>query len=433
MRFLSLISLCLSLVLSSSAMTPMQRLVLLGQPSLNSTAQGIVNTLKQQGTPPDATLTRWVADAVKAVNSPCYAALYQPASSTVIGFGLKGTGLCRVNWGDGTSTNITLNATEQKLVHNYATAAKRPVLIVGNVTYFRNDVDASYGGALSANYGGRIDSLTSLTFLYVAGNNTLSGSVAGLTSLTVISVQGNNTLSGSVAGLTSLTFLSVGGNNTLSGSVAGLTGLTYFAALGNNTLSGSVAGLTSLTLLSVYGNNTLSGSVAGLTSLTFLSVGGNNTLSGSVAGLTSLTTLNVGGNNTLSGSVAGLTSLTTLNVYGNNTLSGSVAGLTSLTFLYVTGNNTVIDWELLAASNGKLSQFIHGGLTVLSQSQVDAILAGFWANRDVAKPRATERTISIANNGSSAPSAAGLTTKASLAGYKSPNNTGPMYWTVTTP
>jgi len=135
----------------------------------------------------------------------------------------------------------------------------------------------------------------------------------------------------------------------------------------------------------------------------------------------------------LSGSVAGLTSLTYLYVGGNNTLSGSVAGLTSLTYLYVGGNNTVVDWELLATSDGKLSQFVHGGLTVLSSEQVNAILAGFWANRDVAKPRATERTISIASNGSGAPTGQGLTDKAALAGYKSPNNTGPMYWTVTTP
>jgi hypothetical protein len=93
----------------------------------------------------------------------------------------------------------------------------------------------------------------------------------------------------------------------------------------------------------------------------------------------------------------------------------------------------VSDLELLAASNGKLSMFNVAGLSTLTSIQVNAVLAGFWANRDVAKTRANERTISLTGVNMSAPTGQGLTDKAALAAYKSPNNTGPMFWTVTTP
>ena len=207
--------------------------------------------------------------------------------------------------------------------------------------------------------------------------------------------------------------------------------LAYLYVIGSNTLSGSVAGLTALTLLQVQGSNTLSGSVAGLTGLTYISVSGNNTLTGSVAGLTGLTYLSVSGSNTLSGSVAGLTGLTLLFVGGNNTLTGSVAGLTDLTLLFVGGNNTLTGWETVAASATGLCYLYQRGVTVLTSTQVNAALAGFWANRDAVKPR-SERTINLTNTGNGAPTGQGLVDKAALQAYKSPNNTGPVVWTVTT-
>ena len=68
---------------------------------------------------------------------------------------------------------------------------------------------------------------------------------------------------------------------------------------------------------------------------------------------------------------------------------------------------------------------------MLSSEQVNAVLAGFWANRNAAKSR-SERKIDIANIGNGAPTGQGITDKAALAAYKSPNNTGPVVWTVTT-
>ncbi len=171
----------------------------------------------------------------------------------------------------------------------------------------------------------------------------LGGDISKLTTaLTVLWIAGNNTLSGSVAALTGLTYFRLTGSNTISGSVAALTSLTYLSNTGtSNAMTGSIAALTSLTYLSLAGNTTISGSVAALTSLTYLSVTGTNTITGSVALLTSLGTLNVLGSNTLSGSIANLSSLILLYCTGSNTLTGSNALLTLAAYTRVTGSNTI--------------------------------------------------------------------------------------------
>ena len=322
-----------------------------------------------------------------------FAVLSQPASSTKIQFDVRvGVSGRKVNvwWGDGTSNSYTPGtSSDTACSKTYGSAAVRPVVVVGSVKEFRSS--------------------------YSDGRTAFGGMVQGFrTELTLINVHGSNTLSGSVAGCTLLTYLSVGGSNGLSGSVAGLTLLTYLSVTGSNTISGPVAGLTRLTYLAVTGSNTISGPVAGLTQLTNLSVTGSNTLSGPVAGLTLLTILYVG---------------------GSNTISGPVAGLTRLTYLAVTGSNTLSGWGSLAASATGLCQMTHGGLTVLDATEVNAVLAGFWANRDAAKS-STGRAIDLGKDTptpDAAPTGQGLIDKAALEAYRSPNNDPTKaLWTVTT-
>ena len=166
-----------------------------------------------------------------------------------------------------------------------------------------------------------------------------------------------------------------------------------------------------------------------------LDVGGKSDFGGRVGNQKSLTRLDVQGNNTLSGSVAGLTLLTVFYVGGSNTLSGSVAGLTSLTYLNVGGSNTLSGWGAIAITATGLCYLLNGGLTVLDAAEVNAILAGFWANRDAAKTRA-ERIIDIGKDTptpNAAPTGQGLTDKAALQAYRSPNNDPTKaLWTVTT-
>ncbi len=152
---------------------------------------------------------------------------------------------------------------------------------------------------------------------------------------------------------------------------------------------------------------------------------------GFVNDFSGLTYLNVQGSNTISGSIAGLSSLTTLHVNGSNTISGSIAGLTALQYLYVTGSNTISAFDTLAAAATGLCYLKFNN--AIDTATVNAVLAGFWANRDAAKPR-NERTIDLDDNaGSGAPSGQGITDKAALQAYRSPNPPGTAaLWTVST-
>ena len=221
-----------------------------------------------------------------------------------------------------------------------------------------------------------------------------------------------------------------GNRSDFGGDITGLRSLTYLSWGGSNTGSGSVTGMP-LTVLSWGGSNTGTGSVTGMP-LTYLSWAGNNTGTGSVTGMP-LTVLSWGGSNTGTGSVTGM-SLTYLYWAGSNTGTGSVTGM-PLTYLSWTGNNTGTGWGSVAATATGLCYLYHGGLTVLDSAEVNAILAGFWANRDAAKSRA-ERVIDIGKDTptpNGAPTGQGITDKAALQAYRSPNPPGTAaLWTVTT-
>ena len=137
------------------------------------------------------------------------------------------------------------------------------------------------------------------------------------------------------------------------------------------------------------------------------------------------------GRTNFGGNLTKFRSLTYLIWGGNNTGTGDITGM-PLTYLLWTGNNTGTGWENVAASATGLCYLYQRGLTVLSSAQVNAVLAGFWANRDATKPR-VERTINLANIGNGAPTGQGLVDKAALQAYRSPTPPGTAaLWTVTT-
>lgn len=145
---------------------------------------------------------------------------------------------------------------------------------------------------------------------------------------------------------------------------------------------------------------------------------------------------NADGKTAFGGRVQGFgAALTSLLVTGSNTLSGYIAGLTALTFLNVQGSNTITGWAGCASAATGLCNLYHGGLTVLDATEVNAILAGFWANRNAAKSR-SERVIDIGKDTptpNAAPTGQGLTDKAALQAYRSPTPPGTAaLWTVTT-
>ena len=171
---------------------------------------------------------------------------------------------------------------------------------------------ASYtftAGSLQTRYL-KVTSGTSNMLIFANGNllrwgdHTGNGFISGTNAASVAK---------NISGLTSLAYISIGGNNTLSGSVAGLTNLTYLYVRGSNTLSGSVAGMTTLQVFYVEGLNTLSGSVAGLTSLVGITVTGSNTLSGDIGG---------------SGTAAMVNGVIIIYLTGNNQMSEYTSGAT---------------------------------------------------------------------------------------------------------
>lgn len=119
---------------SMSAMSPLVRTIIItAPPQLNSTGQAIVNELRRQGFTASDDLKRWIADAVQATDSRQFLVQCQPADSLSIGFNVTGSGKLRVNFGDGSSAALILTSTAQNLSHAYATAARRPVVLVGKV------------------------------------------------------------------------------------------------------------------------------------------------------------------------------------------------------------------------------------------------------------------------------------------------------------
>ena len=204
----------------------------------------------------------------------------------------------------------------------------------------------------------------------------------------------------------------------------------WASAVNAPSLGGDISLFVNLNYLSVAGQNTISGDITNKIKLTDLLVLGSNTLSGNVEGLVNLTYLRVSGSNTITGSIEGLTSLINLNTSGNNTLSGSISGLTLLQSCTIDGVLTTVTAP--SVINIKGLSVLRIFQTTLTSSNVNQILADFWANKDEVKIRA-ERQIIINNAYSGAPSGQGLIDKANLQAYRTPNNEEEYaLWTVTT-
>jgi hypothetical protein len=204
---------------------------------------------------------------------------------------------------------------------------------VSTVRFYFGTVDTvvtlSGTGKWYSDAAGTLDESTSYTFVQGALRTRYLKVTAGTSNMLVFAKNnnwlrwGDNTADG---------FTSAANAATIAKDISALTSLTYLRVTGNNTLSGSIAALTSLTYLYVLGTNTLSGSIAALTSLTFLYVTGTNTLSGSVAALISLTYLRISGSNTISGDLGasrvpeGITGYFNLVPCGMDTYTGGVTG-----------------------------------------------------------------------------------------------------------
>lgn len=158
--------------------------------------------------------------------------LIQPASSLQCDMLLSGTGSCTVDWGDGTSTTLTLG-TDTAFSRTYATGAERQIKLYGAITSMKSGTVFACGGNVSNLPSG-------LTLLSMLGANTITGDVADLPAgLSSITFAGSSALTGNVADLPSgLTYIFLYGSNTITGDVADLpTGMQYINIGGLNTLT----------------------------------------------------------------------------------------------------------------------------------------------------------------------------------------------------
>lgn len=139
--------------------------------------------------------------------------------------------------------------------------------------------------------------------------------------------------------------------NTISGDLAVLPPLRYLYVYGNNTLTGDIQNAyASITTWEVGGDNTIYGSLAGktFTGSATLKIKGANTITGDVAQFSSsIRNLVIDGNNTISGDLAKISCVnsTTIEIRGLNTISAYTlpsSFTTSSTFsIVVEGQNTL--------------------------------------------------------------------------------------------
>lgn len=118
-----------------------------------------------------------------------FAVLYQPNASTAFSVGVRvGTAGHKVNvwWGDGGSNSYTPSTSSNTTVaHTYGSAAKRPIVVLGRITYWSGPEQA---------FGGRLwENLRSLTYLSCWGCTNLTGSISSLPAGVVV-LDANGTI-----------------------------------------------------------------------------------------------------------------------------------------------------------------------------------------------------------------------------------------------
>lgn len=188
-------------------------------------------------------------------------------------------------------------------------------------------------------------------------------------------------ISGDMSQFTNLTYLYVAGNNTLSGDISTLTGLTNIFIAGSNTISGSISNMTELLAMKVNGSSTLMGAVTN-TKLTSIDVDASTNFSGDITGLTGLTFLNVRDTNTITGSLANKTSLTYLymvasaSCYGDIGGSGTAAMVNGITTLVLNSCGTITYTPGATWSNATVQILNSLTQTIISNMLIDMAVAG---------------------------------------------------------
>jgi hypothetical protein len=244
----------------------------------------------------------------------------------------------------------------------------------------------------------------------------LSTDCSKLTHVTAITIFGHNTTYGDISAFTGITVLEIACASSIH------TLATY-----GSTVTCNLDAFNSLTTLDVWDKTVFTGSLSGKVNLQVIWVGGLSSFTCDLSTCPALTTCITYATNTFvpTGSIAGNTTIVALQCIGLNTLSGSIAGCTNLALLSIYGltSITVPNVTLLT----KMS-LLYIPTIALTSANTNQILADFVTNKDEVK---TYLARSITLNGT--PTGQGITDKAALQAYRTPNNDGAYsLWTIGT-
>lgn len=258
--------------------------------------------------------------------------------------------------------------------------------------------------------------------------------ISDLIDFTIIAINGNNYIIGSLTNLTKLTTWYHTGNTLITGSITNATGLTEFYELSTiNTINGNLTHHVNLLRFTITGLFTLNGDVTNLTKLNCFFVAGNSDFTGDISGFVDINdSLEIyGGISIFTGNVSNIINVRSLTLGCYNSVYGDLAVLTKAYWIYVgqIGNtsNVTCSGAINLKECGNL--IVNGGNTYLSVTQVNQILADFWANRDEPHSYTGDRTIYLKG---AQPTGQGIIDMAALKAYRTPNNNGAYnLWAVT--
>lgn len=194
-----------------------------------------------------------------------------------------------------------------------------------------------------------------------------------------------------------------------------------------NPITGDISGMTELVTLDTWDLTHFTGDISGFQHLAVIWLGGLSSVTFDISTLPVLNTCIIYPTTACypSGDISNKTTLASLQIH-QNTISGSISGCTNLGIIALNHNSGTITFSNITNLT-KLGP-LYIPYVVLSSVNTNQILADLWANRNVAK---TYLLRAVILNGT--PTGQGLTDKAALQAYRSPNNEGQYsLWTINT-
>lgn len=367
--------------------------------------------------------------------------LFTTNGATAIEFELQGTTGATASviyWGDGSSTNATLNNAIIKYTKTVSAGVK--YITVTNAASYKG-VRLGYDNI--SNCEGNISAFNSCTNLELLGiypsegqwTGSINGINKGLITLYLDTLAGN-TISGDVTPFTSLETLKT--NSPLTGNCSNTIPLKILS-LGTSV---GIAITCNITLLvniieidSYAPNSWIGGDLTNHLVFKHLCVGATpNEFYGDIATCPNWEYLDNYGDSYIHGDISGLIHIYRFLSYNcSNAFTGSLANLTELGMFSVMNDLSTITKPARLNNNTKVGYLQHDNWN-FSAAEITTLAADVLASKDIAKTSGNaERTINFSTNGSSTPTGQGATDITTLRAYRSPsNNVAYSLWTILT-